>query len=166
MPGLRLGFMIVPKALNQSVMNAKEATDISTSGLIQKAFDVYLRKGHWHKQLSHMKKIYFNRYQIMLEMLEKYLPRGVNYYVPKGGILFWIELPKGRDSRDFFEYVGQRKIAIVPGDLFYYSDIKSNAFRLSIAAVSDKEIENGIRLLGESLSAYLSQQKQQTLPIL
>lgn len=166
MPGLRLGFMIVPKALNQSVMNAKEATDISTSGLIQKAFDVYLRKGHWHKQLSHMKKIYFTRYQIMLEMLEKYLPRGVNYYVPKGGILFWIELPKGRDSRDFFEYVGQRKIAIVPGDLFYYSDIKSNAFRLSIAAVSDKEIENGIRSLGESLSAYLSQQKQQTLPIL
>lgn len=166
MPGLRLGFMIVPKALNQSVMNAKEATDISTSGLIQKAFDVYLRKGHWHKQLAYMKKIYYSRYQLMLKMLDLHLPRGVNYYVPKGGILFWIELPKNRDSRDFYEYVGQKKIAIVPGDLFYYSDVKSNAFRLSIAAVTESEIETGIEALGEYLRTYLSEKKQNILPIL
>lgn len=166
MPGLRLGFMILPPALSQSVLNAKQATDISTSGLIQKAFDVYLRKGHWSKQLAYMKKIYFKRYEVMIEMLNKHLPRSVNYYVPRGGILFWIELPKGKDSRDFYEFLGHKKIAIVPGEMFYYSNAISNAFRLSIAAVSEEEISEGIEYLGVYLSEYLNVKKTSTLPIL
>jgi len=167
MPGLRLGFMIVPELLNQSVLNAKQATDISTSGLIQRAFDVYLRNGKWEKQLKQMKKIYFKRFQKMIEVLNKYLPRSVNYYVPKGGILFWIELPKNMDSRLFFETIQYKEIAIVPGDMFYYTDRKSNAIRLSIAGVQEDEIEEGIILLCEYLRDFLSLNKQkERLPIL
>jgi DNA-binding transcriptional MocR family regulator len=167
MPGLRLGFMIVPDLLNQSVLNAKQAKDISTSGLIQRAFDVYLRNGQWEKQLKQMKKIYFKRYQKMTEALNKHLPRSVNYYVPKGGILFWIELPKNMDSRLFFETIKFKEIAIVPGDMFYYADRKSNAIRLSIAAVQENEIEDGIILLCEYLRDFLSLNKQkERLPIL
>lgn len=156
MPGLRLGFMIVPKLLMQSVLNAKEATDISTSGLIQKAFDVYLRKGHWTKQLITMKRIYYKRFKLMIELLNEQLPRSVSFYVPKGGILFWIELPKGKDGRSFYEFVGHGKIAFVPGDLFYYNSNKSSAIRLSIAAVSEEEIKRGVLYLCEYLEAYLN----------
>lgn len=167
MPGLRLGFMIVPDILNQSVLSAKQATDISTSGLIQRAFDVYLRNGQWEKQLNQMKKIYYKRYQKMIEVLNKYLPRSVNYYVPKGGILFWIELPKNMDSRLFYDLMKNKEIAIVPGDMFYYMDRKSNAIRLSIAAVQEDEIEKGIVLLCNYLKDYLSSSKlKEKLPIL
>jgi len=38
MPGLRLGFMVVPSSLKSYIIEAKHATDISTSGLIQRAF--------------------------------------------------------------------------------------------------------------------------------
>ncbi len=166
MPGLRLGFMIVPDALNQTVLNAKQATDISTSGLIQKAFDVYLRNGQWEKQLLNMKRIYQRKFDKMVEALNTYLPRSVHYYVPKGGILFWLELPKGRDSREFFEKHKQKDVAFVPGDMFYYTDRKSNAIRLSIAAVSEEDIEKGIEKLSKQLEVFLSQQSVEKLPIL
>jgi len=166
MPGLRLGFMIVPDALNQTVLNAKQATDISTSGLIQKAFDVYLRNGQWEKQLLNMKRIYQRKFDKMVEALNTYLPRSVHYYVPKGGILFWLELPKGRDSREFFEKYKQKDVAFVPGDMFYYTDRKSNAIRLSIAAVSEEDIEKGIEKLSKQLEVFLSQQSVEKLPIL
>jgi len=166
MPGLRLGFMIVPETLNQIVLNAKQATDISTSGLIQRAFDVYLRGGNWEKQLKQMKKIYFKRYELMIESLNKYLPRSVHYYVPKGGILFWIELPKQMDSRLFFDRVKHKDIAFVPGDMFYYADRKSHAFRLSIAAVPVEEIEEGIKILSEYLNEFLQVDNKRKLPIL
>ena len=108
------------------------------------------------KQLNQMKKIYYKRFQKMVEVLDKYLPRSVNYYVPKGGILFWIELPKTMDSRMFYESIKHKKIAVVPGDVFYYTDRKSNALRLSIAAVKENEIEEGIILLCDYLKAYIA----------
>lgn len=166
MPGLRLGFMIVPEALNQIVLNAKQATDISTSGLIQRAFDVYLRNGKWEKQLGQMKKIYYSRFQKMTESLNKYLPRSVHYYVPKGGILFWIELPKNKDSRDFFERIKHKAVAVVPGDMFYYADRKSHAIRLSIAAVNEADIEEGIKVFSDYLKDYLDGSHSEKLPIL
>jgi DNA-binding transcriptional MocR family regulator len=166
MPGLRLGFIIVPETLNQIILNAKQATDISTSGLIQRAFDVYLRGGNWEKQLKLMKKIYFKRFEKMVEALNTHLPRSVHYYVPKGGILFWLELPKQKDSRVFFEQIKHMDIAIVPGDMFYYADRKSNAFRLSIAGVSDEDIEEGVKILSQYLNEFLKTEQQQKLPIL
>ena len=166
MPGLRLGFIIVPETLNQIILNAKQATDISTSGLIQRAFDVYLRGGNWEKQLKLMKKIYFKRFEKMVDALNTHLPRSVHYYVPKGGILFWLELPKQKDSREFFEQIKHKDIAIVPGDMFYYADRKSNAFRLSIAGVSDEDIEEGVKILSQYLNEFLKTEQQQKLPIL
>ena len=160
MPGLRLGFMIVPEFLSAKVQKTKEATDISTSGLIQKAFDLYLRKGYWSKQLEAMKMIYKNRYETMIEALNTWLPRSINYYVPKGGIMFWIELPKGYDSRAFYNFMDKQKIDFVPGDMFYYSHKTSRAIRLCIAAVTKEDIEEGIPLLCALIRDYVGMSKK------
>lgn len=157
MPGLRLGFIIVPEVLMHSIQQAKEATDIATSGLIQKAFDIYLRNGQWYKQLNHMKKIYHNRFETMKHMLNKHLPRSVNFYVPKGGILFWVELPKQYDSRALYDYVNKTNVSFVPGELFFFHQEKSHAFRLSIAAVNEKEIEIGVPILCDYIKMFIKE---------
>lgn len=154
MPGLRLGFMIVPNLLNQGITNAKQATDISTSGLTQRAFDMYLRTGKWEKQMLLMKKSYYKRFKKMIDCLNQYMPRFVKFYVPKGGILFWIELPRSVDSKKFAEYVNQSGILIVAGEMFLYRE-KSHAFRLSIAAVNENEIEEGIQSLSQLIKEYI-----------
>lgn len=155
MPGLRLGFMIVPENLNKIIQKTKQATDISTSGLIQRTFDIYLREGLWEKQLNNMKNIYKSRFEAMSLALNKYLPRKVKYYIPRGGILFWIELPKQCSSRAFMDAIKDNRIAFVPGDLFYYTEEKSNNIRLSIAAVNEDEIELGVKYLSKYLKEYL-----------
>jgi len=160
MPGLRLGFMIVPNRLNQAVLNAKEATDISTSGLIQKAFDLYLKQGHWSKQLRYMKKIYYKKYLLMIEMLNKHLPRGANYYIPKGGIMFWIELPKGLSSRTFYDKLDRTKVVFVPGDMFYYNLKNERGIRLSIASVSEEEIRQGVPILCQAMKNFIKKEKE------
>lgn len=160
MPGLRLGFMIVPDLLANSVLNAKEATDISTSGLIQKAFDMYLRAGHWSKQLKHMKAIYKSRYETMIQALNDHLPRRVNYYVPKGGIMFWLELPKGLSSRKFYEFLDKTRLVFVPGDMFYYSMKTCRGIRLSIASVTEEEIRQGIPMLCDEIKRFMQAQKK------
>lgn len=44
MPGLRMGFAVMPNKITQSIMKAKYTTDISTSGVLQKALDLYFSK--------------------------------------------------------------------------------------------------------------------------
>lgn len=155
MPGLRLGFMIVPEPLDILITNAKQATDISTSGLIQRAFDLYLRNGNWEKQLINMKKVYYRRFKKMIEMLDLYLPRTVKYYVPKGGILFWVELPKGLDSRELSNRLDSDLLIIVPGDVFFFREKKTSMFRISIAAVSTDEIEQGVIELSRNIAQFI-----------
>ncbi|MGM0438068.1 MAG: PLP-dependent aminotransferase family protein, partial [Bacillota bacterium] len=51
MPGLRLAFAILPDKLLPRMLAAKHATDISSAGITQRSFDLYLREGLWEKHL-------------------------------------------------------------------------------------------------------------------
>ncbi len=157
MPGLRLGFLIVPEQLNEIILNIKSATDIATSGLIQRTFDIYLSRGNWNTHVYNMKKVYYKRYKIMVEALNKYMPRNIKYYIPKGGIFFWVELGS-IDADELYEYLLKKNIAITPGNIFYI-DKKNNAIRLSIASVRSEDIEKGIRVLSDGLRYYIDDLK-------
>lgn len=57
MPGLRLGFIIAPERLVSSFLKAKYVTDLSTSGLMQRAFDLYLRENIWKNHIEEIKQV-------------------------------------------------------------------------------------------------------------
>ena len=58
MPGLRLAFLVIPKTLYNDVLSAKHISDISTSGIIQRAFEIYLTGEGWSKNLKHISDRY------------------------------------------------------------------------------------------------------------
>ena len=154
MPGLRLGFLIVPLSLNNEILIAKQTSDISTSSLIQRAFDLYLRKGIWRKHIAYMNKIYKERFDIMTESLEKYLPEGTTFIKPKGGTNFWIGLIEGFSAKELYSQIVNKDIAFVPGGVFYPVEVDSNFFRLSIADVYPDDIRIGIQRLSQAIASY------------
>ncbi len=155
MPGLRLGFLVVPLKLNDDILMAKHTSDISTSGLIQRAFDLYLRKGIWRKHIAFMKEIYRERFDVMVESLENHLNKNINFVNPKGGINFWIRLPEGFSTNELYSESINKKLIFVPGGVFYPNQRESNCLRLSIAAVYPEEIRKGILLLGNVSESFI-----------
>ncbi|KXG77189.1 MocR-like pyridoxine biosynthesis transcription factor PdxR [Thermotalea metallivorans] len=156
MPGLRLGFLVIPQKLHHQILAAKHASDISTSGLNQRAFDLYLRKGIWKQHIHYMKNIYEERFEIMVHCLEKYMaPLGVSYTLPKGGLNFWLCLPEGYSSNDLYHECERNNILILPGSIFFTSQGESRYFRLSIAAVYPHEIDFGMKKLSEIMEKFL-----------
>lgn len=156
MPGLRLGFMISPKRIANQIILAKHTTDISTSGLIQRAFHHYLTTGDWKNQISKIRLIMGNRSKVALDALQKYMPREVQYEVPKGGINIWIRLPETIDATKLELLAKERSVSIVAGDAFYVSKSMTNDFRLSIAAIGKDRIDEGIRILSECVKTLLT----------
>jgi len=156
MPGLRLGFLIIPPKIHQKILEAKHTSDISTSGLNQRVFDLYLRNGMWKKHIKYMEHIYRERFEVMKSCLEKYFSMlQLNYSIPQGGLHFWFELPDGYDATKLYSEAAKNNILILPGNIFFPLAKGNRFFRLSIAAVKSKDIEIGIEKLAEVIEKII-----------
>jgi 2-aminoadipate transaminase len=169
MPGLRLGFMVVPPRLKSHILEAKHTSDISTSGLLQRAFDQYISKGMWDRHFSRMFQIYRERYETICTALDRHLPESVSYTKPGGGLSLWLNLPYGFPAGSLFKQCAANNVVFAPGRIFYSGSAaqKLNNIRLSFAAVPAEQIEPGIRMLCEQLKSIGQGPKQHNnLPIL
>ena len=154
MPGLRLGFLVIPKLFYNNLLVAKHSSDISTSGLIQRAFQLYLSKGIWQKHLEYIEIRYKERFDKMVSCINKFMPKEITCNIPSGGLNFWFKLPKNVSLKDLNELVLKENIAIAPGNLFFLNNTQTNYFRLSIAALNADEIEEGMEKLSKLLRNY------------
>ena len=159
MPGLRLAFMIIPKSIYNEVLSAKHTSDISTSGLIQRAFDLYLNKGKWQKHIQHMEDIYKKRFDILVESINKYMPNEISWYIPNGGLNFWLSLPEGYSANELYKLSRKKQVVFVPGSVFFADQRDSTHFRVSIASVYSKEIPKGIKKLSMLIEVFLKEYK-------
>lgn len=157
MPGLRLGFMVVPETLRGRVISAKHTSDISTSGLIQRTFDLYLRENIWLDHIKYMKEKYKRRYETFLQAVEKSFPKNVKYKAPDGGLHIWFELPPGYSDQELYARCLKKGVLITPGSLFYHQNHDIRHFRLSFAAVNSEKIQAGVKTVGKVLYEYLGE---------
>ncbi|MCR4437145.1 MAG: PLP-dependent aminotransferase family protein [Clostridiales bacterium] len=169
MPGLRLGFMVAPRHLQGIILEAKHATDISTSGLIQRAFDLYIRKGFWDRHFKFMYDIYRERYTLAVKSLDRNLPDSATYAKPGGGLNIWLKLPMGISANSLSKHAQAEGIVFAPGKIFYSRNTpqKLDNIRLSFAAADSGQIEKGMEKLCRMI--HLFQQRQvsyQNLPVL
>lgn len=160
MPGLRLAFMIIPKALEEKILKAKYMTDISTSGLIQHAFYEYLKSGSWKKQLSKMQKVYINKYNLMISLIKKYAPKELDFKIPEGGLNVWCKLPKGITSNILYAEAQKFGINFVPGNLFFLEHRPNEYFRLSFAAISEQDMDKSVKLLFGIIDKFINESRQ------
>ena len=161
MPGLRLGYLIVPEAVSNKITAAKQSTDISTSGLLQRALERYLSQGAWERNLSRLTAEYKLRFNLMASQLNVYMPQNVIFHQPDGGLNFWLVLPKNINAQTLYEEALEQQIIFAPGQMFYLRRPEENCLRLSIAAVKPEQIEMGIQILAQLINRRL--QKKQSL---
>lgn len=151
MPGLRLGLLVAPARLNHSLGAAKQFSDISSSGLLQRTLDLYLREEAWQVHLQKLRQIYSARYQRAEAEIKEHLPQ-LRFTPPGGGLHLWLQLPQGMDGDELYRHCLREEVLITPGSFFSPSDSYRQYFRLSYAAVTPEEISRGIETMGKILT--------------
>ncbi len=153
MPGLRIGFSILPPHMYQGILRAKHLTDISSSGLLQRAFDAYLRSGAWEDHLQHMKKIFHRRYDACCKALQDMLVQhGCSFTEPHGGLHFWISLPPSVSAYRLYREAASSGVICTPGNIFKAGAyLYDDRIRISIASADEHDISTGISRLAQSL---------------
>jgi len=149
MPGLRMGFLIIPQILLADFTKTKQSTDISSSGLMQRALELYFTNGKWDEHIHYMQEIYRGKYEYMLSKLETLTAYGIQFEKPDGGLSFWLYLPPKISSKSLYEKCYRAGLIILPSPIFYshLDHLKDRYIRLSFAACSINDIQKGMEIL-------------------
>jgi 2-aminoadipate transaminase len=155
-PGLRLGYVIAPKALFPKLLQAKQAADLHTPGFNQRVVHEVIRDGFLARHVPTIRARYKLQRDAMRAALQRYLPTGCRWNVPSGGMFFWVELPPALDATALLPRAVEAGMAYVPGAPFFADGGHANTLRLSFVTVSPAQIDAGIAALASVLKEALA----------
>ncbi len=153
LPGIRLGYIVAPDNLRESMSNSKFNTDITTSSLMQRALELYIDKGNWKENISNLNMKYRCRYNIMSKLIDEELGDKVIYKKPGGGLTFYLTIKENKiNSKELFFRLREKNVFITPGVLFF-RNMKDgyNTFRIGFYQTDEDKIRRGLRIIREEL---------------
>ncbi len=150
-PGIRIGFLVAPPALQERMIATKQTADILTSPLNQRALHAYLESGHFEGHLLQVRAAYRERRDAMMAAMQRYFPPGARWLSPAGGIYLWVEMPPGGPTAtELYLTAVNYNVAFGIGSVFSASGQFDYALRLNFAVNSPEQIEEGIRRMGKA----------------
>ena len=146
-PGLRLGYVVGPRAAIDLLARLKQATDLHTATLTQHVVARVLRDGLLDVQLPRVRRLYASRAAAMLAALRAHMPDGVRWTEPQGGMFVWLTVPAAVDTLRLLDRAIAAGVAFVPGAPFYADNPRRDTLRLSFVTVPDETIDRGVAIL-------------------
>lgn len=147
-PGLRVGWVVAASPVISRLVLMKQAADLHTATLNQTA--IYrVADACFDAHVDTVRAAYKTRRDAMLSALDRYMPDGVTWTRPEGGMFIWVTLPKGMDGAILLEQaIANYDLAFVPGRAFHADGSGENTLRLSFSCTKPDEIDSGISRLG------------------
>jgi 2-aminoadipate transaminase len=147
-PGLRIAWAVAPPAVMQAMTVAKQAADLHTAGITQRAVATLLETFDYAGHLVELRNVYGQRRDAMLASLARHMPAGTRWTRPEGGLFTWVELPHGLPAEEIFAAALVQKVAFVPGSPFYADEPRHDTLRLNFSNRSPEDIDIAIARLG------------------
>ena len=148
--GMRVGFVVANNTVIQKLAVAKQGEDVHTNIFFQMLAHKYMTEYDLDAHIEKINAIYRRKCALMVDALEKYMPKEVKYTKPEGGLFIWCTLPAHVDAPSFIKKAIERKVAVVPGTAFNCdTEAPSQSFRLNYSMPTDEQIDEGVRILGQ-----------------
>jgi 2-aminoadipate transaminase len=149
-PGLRLGWVLASEQVIEKIIVAKQSADLCTPILNQELAGRYIASGKFDENLKKTIALYRGKRDLMLECLDKYMPEGVTWTKPDGGLFMLVTLPEGYDARDLFDLAIKENVAFIIGEVFFCDGGGQNTLRLNFSYVSDEKMIEGVKRLARA----------------
>lgn len=162
-PGFRIGWVLAdPKVLDKMVVS-KQSADLCTPTFVQKIAAKYLKSPQFQKNLKQTIDLYHKRRDIMLEGFRRYMPEGVSWTEPEGGLFLFVTLPEYMNAEELFFKAVEKKVAYVIGQVFYADGSGKNTLRLNFSFVNEEQNREGVKRLAEVIKEEIARHKKNQL---
>ncbi len=159
-PGFRVAWMVGPEEVIYRMVQAKQGADLHTGTLAQMIAYETGSGGFIDHHVKEIRRVYRERRDLMLALMEELFPPGVTWTRPKGGLFLWVRLPEGMDSAELLKRAVEKKVAFVPGEPFYPHGGGKNTLRMNFSNASPEMIEEGMKRLAVAIREEMEALKQ------
>jgi GntR family transcriptional regulator/MocR family aminotransferase len=150
-PALRIGYLIVPRSLAPAFTTAKWLCDQHSATLEQQTLAEFIVSGMYERHLRRLRRRNAARRETLLRAIEKHLGERVEVTGDGSGshIVLW---PRNRVSEDaVIADAASRGVGIFGISHCFLKKPSRPGLILGYSTMNEKEIRDGIRLLGEIL---------------
>jgi 2-aminoadipate transaminase len=162
-PGLRVGWVLGPRALIARLAQQKQLADLHTDQLSQAVLLRFAESGRMADHRAHMLRAGAERLAAVLEACDRYLPAGSRFTRPRGGMNLWVRLPEPLDAGELLARAHRENVSYLPGKYFAVSRFDPGSLRLSFAGLTPEEIGKGLTVLGAIFSNELERTRANSL---
>jgi 2-aminoadipate transaminase len=155
-PGLRVGWIVAPKALVARIAEAKQAADLHTDQLSQAVLLRFAVSGRLNEHRARVLAAGTERLNAVLDACQRWLPAGTHFTRPQGGMNLWVRLPEPLDAGDLLARAQREGVSYLPGRYFEVSRREPGGLRLSFAGLPPDRIRAGLAILGKVFSSELA----------
>lgn len=164
-PGFRIGWVAASPAVIERLARVKKTADFQTPLPFQAAVAEFLRAGADRRARQSRALDVETRRIAAVRALKLHLPELSWWGGNVGDALIWLHLPPGVSGRRVAEAAAARGVGVAPGAEFDPRGQDRPNLRLSVSRVDKRQVEAGIRILGEAVRLVEAQSGTRAMPV-
>ena len=159
-PALRLGFMVLPRALTPGLTRAISITGQFAPLLLQAALADFIDQGHMTRHLRRMRRIYAQRRLLFKELWAEQLAHYGELSNSEAGIQMVALLREGLSDTDVAARARKHGVNVSPLSMQFRLAGRRNGLLIGYAAANEASIKRGISLLRRTIDDGLLAQTE------
>jgi len=154
-PGFRIGWVIADELILDKLVVAKQQVDLCTAPFNQRVAARFIQKGYLRSQINLIIDMYREKRDGMLKAFEEYMPEGVKWTHPEGGLFLFLTLPEHMNAEELFKEAIKEKVAFVIGNAFYCDNTGLNTIRINFSYASKEQNIEGVKRLARVIRSAM-----------
>jgi len=151
-PGLRMGYMILPKWLlpKYHTMFAKYSSSIPW--LEQKIVSLYMAGGHWERHIRKVCLYNKKKHDVMLKTITQLMGDKIIIQGNNAGLHILLQFVNGEKQNWLIDKAREYKVKVYPTSPFWHTkeNASENTLLLGFSMLNEKEIVDGLTLLNKA----------------
>jgi GntR family transcriptional regulator/MocR family aminotransferase len=151
-PGLRLGYLVVPKPLVSAFVQAKSFICGESPSLSQAVVSDFIEEGHFIRHLRRMRLNYQKKWEHMQSLCEQYLHNTMTPIAQSAGMHLVLESNDSKlDDVQLHQRFSQAGFGSSPLSYYYQGEVKRRGLVLGFSNTNEQERKKGIQALATLL---------------
>lgn len=155
-PGFRIGWVVADEKIIDKFVTAKQSTDLCTPTMNQKIAYKYIEKGYFDENLKAIIAQYHEKRDNMLQAFREYMPDGVKWTEPEGGLFLFMTLPEHMDAEVLFKKAIENNVAFVLGSVFHCDGSGKNTMRINFSFMPKDKTTEGVKRLAKAIKEMMA----------
>ncbi|MNO39085.1 2-aminoadipate transaminase [compost metagenome] len=157
-PALRTGWIIGDSNLIKTIAKAKQAADLHSSTIDQRALDELLLHFDIEQHIRVISREYYSRMKRLSTELRSQNWEGAHFLEPRGGMFLWLTLSQEINTKELLPIAVENGVAFVPGEVFYSAQPLKNKMRLNFTHTPPELIPVAVQRLEKALVHWRERQ--------